>query len=90
MHRFGQSEALTAGILAGFRNVGLGYALVGETIGHQLAVYVGVSMLPMFITPVIIRVVYANRQEALLNRQRASTGGAIDALDDVDAKGQPA
>ena len=64
MWRFGADEALTAGILCGFRNVGLGYALVGETIGHQLAVYVGVSMLPMFLTPVIIRVVYTQRQRA--------------------------
>ena len=61
MYRFGQDEALTAGIVVGFRNVGLGYALVGDAIGHQLAVYVGISMLPMFVTPVIIRVVYANR-----------------------------
>lgn len=65
MWRFGADEALTAGILCGFRNVGLGYALVGEAIGHQLAVYVGISMLPMFLTPVIIRVVYAERQKAM-------------------------
>lgn len=56
MFRHGFNEALTAGILSGFRNVGLGYALVGDMIGSELAPYVGVSMLPIFIAPLVIRV----------------------------------
>lgn len=56
MYRHGFNEALTAGILSGFRNVGLGYALVGDMIGPELAPYVGVSMLPIFIAPLVIRV----------------------------------
>jgi BASS family bile acid:Na+ symporter len=54
-YRHGLTEALTAGILSGFRNVGLGYALVGDMIGPELAPYVGVSMLPIFIAPLAIR-----------------------------------
>jgi hypothetical protein len=57
MHRFGRVDALTTGILAGFRNVGLGFALVGDMIGHDLAVYVGVSMLPIFTAPLVLRLV---------------------------------
>ena len=57
MYRFGLNEALTGGIVSGFRNVGLGFALVGEMVGADLAVYVGVSMLPVFIAPVVIRLV---------------------------------
>jgi BASS family bile acid:Na+ symporter len=56
MYRHGFNEALTAGILSGFRNVGLGYALVGDMIGPELAPYVGISMLPIFISPLVIRV----------------------------------
>jgi len=56
MFKHGFNEALTAGILSGFRNVGLGYALVGDMIGPELAPYVGVSMLPIFIAPLVIRV----------------------------------
>lgn len=56
MYKHGFNEALTAGILSGFRNVGLGYALVGDMIGPELAPYVGVSMLPIFIAPLVIRI----------------------------------
>ncbi|MEZ5843066.1 MAG: hypothetical protein R3D27_04960 [Hyphomicrobiaceae bacterium] len=83
MWRYGADEALTAGILCGFRNVGLGYALVGEAIGHQLAVYVGVSMLPMFLTPVIIRVVYTQRQQA------GAAAAAADACERADGGSEP-
>lgn len=55
MHRFGITEALTTAILGGFRNVGLGFALVELMLGHQLEVYVGVSMLPTFIGPFILQ-----------------------------------
>lgn len=57
MYRYGLEIALTTGILSGFRNVGLGYALVGDALGSDLAAYIGLSMLPMFIAPMIIRIV---------------------------------
>lgn len=58
MHRFGQSEAMTASIVAGFRNIGLGFALVGEGIGNDLACYAGVSLLPIFTAPLVIRLFF--------------------------------
>ncbi len=59
MHRYGFKEALTAGILTGFRNVGLGLALVGDMVGPELAPYVGISMIPVFIGPMLIRLTTA-------------------------------
>lgn len=55
MHRFGPREALTASVVAGFRNIGLGFALVGEMIGPDLAIYAGISLLPVFVSPLILR-----------------------------------
>ncbi len=57
MHSYGIREAMTAGILSGFRNVGLSFALVGDMLGSELALYVGLSMLPIFIAPAVIRMV---------------------------------
>lgn len=61
MHRYGFNDALTAAILSGFRNVGLGYALIGEMIGPELAVYVGVGLLPVFTAPIVLRLVAGGR-----------------------------
>ncbi|MEZ5856589.1 MAG: hypothetical protein R3D67_18270 [Hyphomicrobiaceae bacterium] len=63
MHRLGKSFALTASVLAAFRNIGLGFALVGDAIGEDLAVYAGVSLLPMFIAPLIMRLVMLSAEE---------------------------
>ena len=57
MHSYGIKEAMTAGILSGFRNVGLSFALVGDMLGSGLALYVGLSMLPIFLAPAVIRLV---------------------------------
>ena len=59
MHRFGSQQALTVAVVSGFRNVGLGFALVGEMIGPDLAVYAGISLLPVFIAPLLLRVAMA-------------------------------
>ena len=64
MYRYGASGALTAAIVSGFRNVGLGYALIGEMIGPELAVYVGVALLPVFTAPAILRLVAGSRRTA--------------------------
>ncbi len=61
MYRFGLNDALTAAILSGFRNVGLGYALIGEMIGPELAVYVGIGLLPVFTAPIILKLLSARR-----------------------------
>jgi len=60
MYRFGHRQALTASIVAGFRNIGLGYALVGEMIGPDLAVYAGISLVPVFMAPLMLRLAMPN------------------------------
>lgn len=61
MFRFGLTAALTGGVLAAFRNVGLGFALIGDSINPDLDIYVGVSMLPLFLAPIVLRMVTAER-----------------------------
>jgi hypothetical protein len=56
MYRFGHREAMTASIVAAFRNIGLGFALVGEMAVPDLAVYAGISLMPVFIAPLVIRI----------------------------------
>lgn len=56
LHRYGNIEASTGAVLGSFRNVGLGFALVSSMTGPELDVYVGVSMLPIFIGPFIMQV----------------------------------
>ncbi len=63
MHRLGSSAALTGSVLAAFRNIGLGFALVGDAIGEDLAVYAGVSLLPMFIAPLVMRLVMLSTEK---------------------------
>jgi hypothetical protein len=68
MYRYGAIEALTGSVLGAFRNIGLGFALIGDMVGPELDVYVGVSMLPIFIGPVIMQLVLADvvdRRQAL-------------------------
>jgi BASS family bile acid:Na+ symporter len=63
MYRHGLTEALTAGIVSGFRNIGLGFALVGQMIGPDLAVYAGISLLPVFVAPMILRFMTAKKPD---------------------------
>lgn len=65
MYRFGRADALTAALVSGFRNVGLGYALIGDMMGPDLSVYVGVGLLPVFIAPLILRLMASRRADAL-------------------------
>jgi hypothetical protein len=63
MHRFGRREAMTAGLLSSFRNVGLSYALVGDMVGPEIGLYVGVSMIPVFVAPLLLHIVIAMRRD---------------------------
>lgn len=56
-YRLGSKAALTAGVINGFRNVGLCMALVSDMLAPDLTLYVGVSMLPIFLAPAIIKLV---------------------------------
>lgn len=53
MYRFGIRSAMTASILASFRNVGLTFGLVGHLGGDDLAIYIGASQIPMFLSPLL-------------------------------------
>ncbi|MEO1065976.1 MAG: hypothetical protein AAFW47_01225 [Pseudomonadota bacterium] len=53
MARFGVRAAMTACVLASFRNIGLTFGLVGHLGGSDLAVYVGACQIPMFLSPLL-------------------------------------
>ncbi|MDJ0609819.1 MAG: hypothetical protein QNJ67_12650 [Kiloniellales bacterium] len=45
---------VAAAILSVYRNVGLTYALIGTAAGHDFAIYVAISQVPMFLSPLLI------------------------------------
>ena len=61
MYKFSLTEAMTAATLCGFRNVGLTFALIGGMVGPEFVVYVGVSLIPIFMGPLFIRLVTHGR-----------------------------
>lgn len=81
MHRFGRKEAFTAAVVSGFRNIGLGFALVGESINPELAVYAGISLIPVFIAPLVLMV--------LLGRETLPHAAPIDGTEAVPSHGPP-
>ena len=58
------NDSLTASIVSGFRNVGLGFVLLSGMAGKTTAEYVGVSQIPIFLAPLGLEPVRA--QPALL------------------------
>jgi BASS family bile acid:Na+ symporter len=64
MFHQGFTDALTASVLSGFRNVGLGFALLGSMLGPETAVYVGVSQIPVFLAPLFMRMIVAHEETA--------------------------
>jgi hypothetical protein len=54
MFRQGISDSLTASIVSGFRNVGLGFVLLSGMAGEATAEYVGVSQIPIFLAPLVL------------------------------------
>ena len=56
MFRQGISDAVTASIVSGFRNVGLGFVLLSSTASHATAEYVGVSQIPIFLAPLLLNI----------------------------------
>lgn len=55
MYRQGINSALTASIVSGFRNVGLGLVLIQGSASNETAAYVGVSQIPIFLAPLMMR-----------------------------------
>ena len=54
MFRQGINDAITASIVSGFRNVGLGFVLLSGVSSEDTAVYVGISQIPIFLAPLIL------------------------------------
>jgi BASS family bile acid:Na+ symporter len=54
MFRQGISDALTASIVSGFRNVGLGFVLMSGVSSETSAAYVGISQIPIFLAPLVL------------------------------------
>lgn len=59
MYRQGITNALTASIVSGFRNVGLGFVLIQGTASEETAAYVGISQIPIFLAPLVMRIFIA-------------------------------
>jgi predicted Na+-dependent transporter len=59
----GINDAITASIVSGFRNVGLGFVLLSGMSSQDTAVYVGISQIPIFLAPLVLSfLVRGNRQ----------------------------
>lgn len=64
MYKQGMSDSLTASIVSGFRNVGLGFFLLPGITGETTAQYVGVSQIPVFLAPLAFSVFLQTRRQA--------------------------
>jgi hypothetical protein len=54
MYKHGITDALTASIVSGFRNVGLGFVLLSGITSELTAAYVGISQIPIFLAPLVL------------------------------------
>jgi predicted Na+-dependent transporter len=54
MFRQGINDAITASLVSGFRNVGLGFVLLSGVSSQETAVYVGISQIPIFLAPLVL------------------------------------
>jgi hypothetical protein len=66
MYKQGITDALTASIVSGFRNVGLGFALLADISNTETAAYVGISQLPIFLAPLVVHFLVRSREPEAL------------------------
>lgn len=64
MFRQGMNDSLTASIVSGFRNVGLGFVLLSGMAGHSTSEYVGVSQIPIFLAPLAFSLLLGRQPKA--------------------------
>jgi predicted Na+-dependent transporter len=65
MFQQGMNDALTASIVSGFRNVGLGFVLLSGMSTSATDEYVGISQIPVFLAPLILHFVVRRRHDKL-------------------------
>lgn len=65
MFKQGMNDSLTASIVSGFRNVGLGFVLLSGMAGQTTAEYVGVSQIPIFLAPLALSLFVRSQREQL-------------------------
>lgn len=65
MFRQGISDSVTASIISGFRNVGLGFVLLTGEAGIATSQYVGVSQIPIFLAPLALSLFLRKQREAV-------------------------
>jgi predicted permease len=66
MFKQGISDSLTASIVSGFRNVGLGFVLLAGMANKSTAEYVGVSQIPIFLAPLALSMFVRGQRPAVL------------------------
>ncbi len=64
MFRQGINDAMTASIVSGFRNVGLGLVLLTGVSGVSTSQYVGVSQIPIFLAPLVLSLFMHRQRKA--------------------------
>ncbi len=60
--RWGRCEALTAGLLSGYRNMAVMLAVGGSLLPPDFVTYVALWQIPMFLTPLAVSVLEKRRQ----------------------------
>ena len=70
MFRQGMSDSVTASIVSGFRNVGLGFVLISGAATHATAEYVGVSQIPIFLAPLLFSIFIREQKSHLQQMDR--------------------
>ncbi len=73
MFKQGITDALTASIVSGFRNVGLGFVLLPGVLSDETGAYIGISQIPIFLAPLIVNYLVRNhRVDEVLGQQQVA------------------
>lgn len=65
MFQQGMNDALTASIVSGFRNVGLGFVLLSGMSTSATDEYVGISQIPIFLAPLMLHFLVRRRENSM-------------------------
>jgi hypothetical protein len=76
MFRQGINDAMTASIVSGFRNVGLGFVLLSGVAGVSTAQYVGISQIPIFLAPLVLSL-FIRKQRSVSAVQNAEPANEL-------------